>query len=67
MEINVKDNIKLVEIWLSHEDQENQEVLEKVQDTIQQYRETKYKTAVYYSGSKDLLTCTEGLLRNNIR
>lgn len=66
MEINVKEKMKLVEIWLTHEDQENQQTLEMVHTLIQKYKKSKYKTAIFYSGNKDLLACTEGLLRNNI-
>lgn len=66
MEINVKEKMKLVEIWLTHEDQENQQTLETLDTLMQEYKKNKYKTVIFYSGNKDLLACTEGLLKNNI-
>lgn len=67
MEINVKDKIKLVEIWLSHEDQGSQQTLETMQDIMEKYKESRYKTAIFYSGNRDLLASTEDLLRNNLK
>lgn len=67
MEINVKDKIKLVEIWLSHEDQESQQTIETMQALMQKYKESRYKTAIFYSGNRDLLASTEDLLRNNLK
>lgn len=67
MEINVKDNLKLVEIWLTHEDQESQQVSEEIKLLMQKYKKCKYKTALLYSGNAPLLASTEDLLRNNLK
>lgn len=66
MEVNVNDKIKVVEIWLTHEDENNATISDFIKHKISEYRQLKYKTAVYYSGSRDLLFCMEGLVKNNL-
>ena len=53
MEINKHEDLGLVDIWLSREDQTSQEV--------------QYTVAVFYSGQKDLAEETSALLRYNRR
>lgn len=66
MEVNVNDKIKIVEIWLTHEDEKNAAISDFIKRKISEYRQQKYKTAVYYSGNQDLLFCMEGLIKNNL-
>ena len=56
MEINVNEDKKIVEIWLSNEEKNN---------SLTKYKKTKYIVAVYESGSADLLIGTKSLLSQN--
>lgn len=67
MEITVNKKIKVAEIWLTNEEQENQQIRDKVSEIIQNYNKTKFRTVVFCSGKKDLLSCTESLLKNNLQ
>ena len=64
MEVNVKD--KIVEIWLTNSDKEDDEVSELVDEICRTYSGRKYRTAVFISGNGSLEDCTENLLCSNI-
>jgi len=65
MEINVNENKKIVEIWLSNEEKNNSLTKEKLRELYDKYKKTKYIVAVYESGSADLLSGTKSLLSQN--
>ncbi len=67
MEINVRDDRKIVEVWLTREEQEDQALKEKLRPLYQQYRAKKYTVAVFLSGTQDLAEETGALLRYNRR
>ena len=67
MEINVRDDRKIVDIWLTNEEQQDQALREKLKPLYQQYKAKKYKVAVFLSGSRDLAEETGALLRHNKR
>lgn len=67
MEINAHEESKLVDIWLSHEDQASQEIQERLQKIYRRCAEEKYTVAVFYSGQQDLAEETGALLRYNHR
>ena len=67
MEINSNKESKLVDIWLSHEDQSSQDVQERLQNIYRRCAEEKYTVAVFYSGRQDLAEETGALLRYNRR
>ena len=67
MEINSNKESKLVDIWLSHEDQSSQDIQERLQNIYRRCLEEKYTVAVFYSGQKDLAEETSALLRYNRR
>ncbi|WP_297871134.1 hypothetical protein [uncultured Oscillibacter sp.] len=67
MEINTHRESKLVDIWLSHEDQSSQDVQERLQNIYRRFAEEKYTVAVFYSGRQDLAEETGALLRYNRR
>lgn len=56
---------KIAMIWLTNEDQ-NDETLEIVDNTIKELSEKKYKVAVFYSGKDDLCEQTKKLLVKNL-
>ena len=65
MEINVRDDRKIVDIWLTNEEQQDQAIKESLKPLYQQYEAKKYKVAVFLSGSRDLAEETGALLRYN--
>ena len=65
MEINVRDDRKIVDIWLTNEEQPDQAIRESLKPLYQQYRTKKYTVAVFLSGSRDLAEETGALLRYN--
>ena len=67
MEINVRDDRKIVEVWLTNEEQQDQTLKEKLNPIYQQYKEQKYTVAVFLSGHRDLAEETGALLRRNKR
>ena len=66
MEVNVKDKDKIVEIWLTNSDKEDDEVSNLVDEICRTYSRSKYRTAVFISGTGSLEDCTENLLCSNI-
>ncbi len=67
MEINVRDDRKIVEVWLTREEQGDRALREKLRPLYQQYRAKKYTVAVFLSGTQDLAEETGALLRYNRR
>ena len=47
MEINVSENKRIVEIWLTNQEQEDDSISEFVQNTADKYSDKKYKVAVF--------------------
>ena len=67
LEINLHQESKLVDIWLSREDQSSQEVQDRLRSLYRRCAEEKYTVAVFYSGQQDLAQETAALLRYNRR
>lgn len=67
MEINPHKESKLVDVWLSREDQTNQEVQDRLRKLYRRCKEEKYTVAVFYSGQQNLAEETSALLRYNRR
>ena len=65
MEVNVLEQKRRVEIWLTNADSENDEILEAVEQIKKEYRTRRFFTVVFYSGAGDLLANTELLLSHN--
>lgn len=64
--MNILEKSKIVEVWLTNEDQQNREIESEVERICTEWSGRKYKIAVIRSGSGDLFTCAEGLLLNNL-
>ena len=64
MEIHVRDDRKIAEVWLTKEEQQDQAVRETLKPLYQQYKAKKYTVAVFLSGDKDLAEETGALLRH---
>ena len=67
METNFHKESKLVDVWLSKEDQTSQDVQERLQELYRRCAEEKYTVAVFCSGQQDLVEETSALLRYNRR
>lgn len=67
MEINVRDDRKIVEVWLTNEEKQDQAIKESLKPLYQQYKAKKYTVAVFLSGSRDLAEETGALLCRNKR
>lgn len=65
MEINVRDDRRIVEIWLTNEEQQDRAFRENLKPLYQQYKAKKYTVAVFLSGSRELAEETGALLCYN--
>ena len=67
MEMNVRDEQQLVEIWLTKAEKKDQELRAGLKDIYDMYTKKKYLVAVYESGEKDLYENVRDLLVYNKR
>ena len=65
LEINVRQENKLVEIWLTRAETADQTVRERLTPLYQEYSKKKYLVAVFQSGTLDLCRETGALLCYN--
>ena len=65
MEICVKDSLKIVEIWLTNVEQGDAALRVSLQPLFDEYKQKKYKVAVFESGHGNLVYNTAGLLLHN--
>ena len=65
MEMNVRDHERIVEIWLTNREKENGKLKGPLQPIFDEYKQKKYKVAVFQSGDRDLTDCVAGLLLHN--
>ena len=62
MEVRVHEDMKLVEIWLTRQEQADNAVREQLQQMHQDYKARKYMVAQFHSGGGDLYAITRDLL-----
>jgi len=67
LELNVRDDKKLVEIWLNRAEKADPDFREGLKDIFDKYKKTKYTVAVFESGEQDLYQNTLALLKWNKR
>ena len=65
MEINVKDDKKLVEIWLTNAEKNDAALRNSLKSIYSSYSEKKYTVAVFESGHGDLYQSALALLKHN--
>lgn len=65
MEMNVKDDVQIVEIWLSNAEKNDKQIRDSLQVVFDKYKKKKYMVAVFESGEKDLYQGTLDLLAYN--
>ncbi|MCD8341873.1 MAG: hypothetical protein LUC87_06930 [Clostridiales bacterium] len=67
MEMNVRDDKKQVEIWLTNAEKNDPQMQVQLRDIYAEYKKKKYLVVVYQSGSRDLYESTLALLAYNKR
>ena len=67
MRMEVKEQSKVMELWLTREEKDNKQFLESLKPLYQQYKAQHYMVAVFYSGQEDLYQQTRDLLLYNRR
>ena len=65
MELEVKDQQKRVNIWLTRAESQDPAVMESLKPIYQEYKAKKYLVAVFASGTENLKSLTCDLLRYN--
>lgn len=65
MEMKVKDDVQIVEIWLSNAEKNDKQLRNSLQVVFDKYKKKKYMVAVFESGEKDLYQGTLELLAYN--
>lgn len=65
MEIDVRDNSKIVEVWLTREEKQDANLRRRLKPLYQEYKEKKYLVAVFESGEQNLEELTGSLLGYN--
>lgn len=62
MEVRVHEDMKLVEVWLTKQEQTDNAIREQLQRMYQDYKNRKYMVAQFHSGGGDLYAITRDLL-----
>ena len=62
MEVRVHEDMKLVEVWLTRQEQADTAIREQLQQIYQDFKSRKYMVAQFHSGGADLLAITRDLL-----
>ena len=65
MEVYVKDDMKLVTVWLTRAEQEDTAIREQLKALYADYKAKKYMVAQFHSGTEDLYRNTRDLLLFN--
>ena len=65
MEMNVREDRKIVEIWMSSTEKGNAQLKESLKPMMKQYKAKKYTVVIFESGTHDLVDMTAGLLVYN--
>ena len=65
MEVHVKDDMKLVTVWLTRAEQEDTAIREQLKELYAKYNAKKYMVAQFHSGTEDLYRNTRDLLLFN--
>ena len=65
MEMNIRNDERIVEIWLTTREKENEKLRDSLKPIYDRYKQMKYKVAVFQSGNRDLTDSTAGLLIHN--
>lgn len=67
MRMDVKEHSKVVELWLTRDETNDQQFLDSLKPLYRQYQAQHYLVAVFCSGGEDLYQQTRDLLLYNRR
>ena len=67
LEINVRSESKIVEVWLTREEKQDARLREQLKPLYQKYKAQGYLTAVFESGEEELWDAASDLLCYNRR
>lgn len=67
MDIHVRDESRIVEVWLTNAEQQDAEVCGRLKPLYQEYKRKNYLVAVFQSGDQNLADVASDLLRYNRR
>ena len=62
MEVRVHEDMKLVEVWLTRQEQADNAIRKQLQQMYQDYKSRKYMVVQFHSGGSDLYAFTRDLL-----
>ena len=65
LEINIRDDSKIVEVWLTGEERRDTNLREQLRPLYQEFKAKKYLIAVFESGDQNLEELTGSLLGYN--
>ena len=65
--MEIREQSKIVELWLTREEKNDPAFRESLKPIYQQYKDQKYLVAVFLSGEEDLYQQTRDLLLYNRR
>ena len=65
MRMEIRDESKIVEFWLTREERDDPAFRESLKPMYQKYKEQKYLVAVFLSGEENLYQQTRDLLLYN--
>lgn len=65
MEMYVDDERRIVELWLSHDEQKDPAFMAALKPQYRKYTDQKFLVAVFHSGKRDLYEATADLLCYN--
>ena len=65
MEIKADVDSRILSIWLTNAEQQNEATMQSLKPICDSYRQQKYKVAIFRSGQGDLLYNTQSLLLQN--
>lgn len=67
LEVNVRKDKKVVDIWLTNFEKRDMELRERLKPLYQEYKEKNYLVVVFESGTQDLAEVSSGLLCDHRR
>ena len=62
----VHDDMKLVEIWLTKAESDDDVFRRKLEPIFAEYKKKKYRVVIFSSGKGDMLELTKDLLKHNL-
>lgn len=67
MVMNIVEDKKLLEIWLTNSEQQDENIKAFIREKSAEYQKLKYTVVIFLSGQRDLFECTDGLIKSNMQ